>query len=55
MTKSTTFCERVTTEEFKEEAKRSSETALKDLLNQIVADDSITEKVRKKKYKQVKW
>lgn len=53
MTKNTTFCERVTTQEFQEEAMRSSQNALRDLLNQIVEDGSLNEKDRKKKFKQV--
>lgn len=53
MTKNTTFCERVTTQEFQEEAMRSSQNALRDLLNQIVEDSSLNEKDRKKKFKQV--
>ncbi|KAK3727852.1 hypothetical protein QZH41_001636 [Actinostola sp. cb2023] len=52
LSKNTTFCERVTTKEFEEEGMRSSQSALKDLLNQIIMDEAITEKERKKKFKQ---
>ena len=47
------FCERVTPEEYKEQCLITSQRSLKDLLNRIVEDESISTKDRKKQLKLV--
>jgi len=47
------FCERITPQEYKEQSLITSQRSLKDLLNRIVEDESISEKDRKRQLKQV--
>lgn len=48
------FCERVTPQEYKEQSLITSQRSLKDLLNRIVEDRSLSAKDRKKQLKQVR-
>ena len=47
------FCERITPQEYKEQSLITSQRFLKDLLNRIVDDESISAKDRRKQLKQV--
>ncbi|XP_032237571.1 DEP domain-containing protein 1B isoform X2 [Nematostella vectensis] len=47
-----TYCERVTKEEYKEEGILNSQKALKDLLDQIIDNQTLSEKQRRKQLKQ---
>lgn len=49
------FCERVTPQEYKEQSLITSQRSLKDLLNRIVEDESLNLKDRKKQLKQVSF
>jgi hypothetical protein len=40
-------------QEYAEDGLRSSQNALRDLLSQLIADETLSDKERKKKYKQV--
>lgn len=51
MPSTVTFCQRVTPEEYKEQTLITSQHSLKDLLNKIVEDESISTKERKKQLK----
>ena len=53
MPSTVTFCQRVTPEEYKEQTLITSQRSLKDLLNKIVEDESISTKERKKQLKLV--
>ena len=47
------FCERVTPQEYQEQTLITSQHSLKDLLNKIVEDESLSAKERRKQLKQV--
>ena len=47
------FCERVTPQEYQEQTLITSEHSLKDLLNKIAEDESLSSKERRKQLKQV--
>jgi len=49
------FCERVTPQEYKEQSLITSQRSLKDLLNSIVDDESLSAKDKKKQLKQVSF
>ena len=49
------FCERVTPQEYKEQSLITSQRSLKDLLNRIVDDESLSAKDKKKQLKRVSF